>query len=79
MNQIANLKLQIKNMEVTEPKYLNYKQAAKHIGRSYDSMRQLVCQGKIPPYKPSPNGRVYLKVEDLDNYMAGITNDNKTK
>jgi len=52
-----------------EKKYLTIKEAAEYLGISASTMYKHSMSCIIPKYKPN-GGRVYLKVEDLDNYIS---------
>lgn len=71
MKQLIEVRQAIKNLKMNTPEFLNYRQAAAHLGRSYGATRQLVFAGKLPAYR-SVDGRVYLKVQDLNDFMRGF-------
>jgi len=51
-----------------QKKIFSVKEAAEYTGLSQFYVYKLIHQKKIPHYKPN-NGRVFFKIEDLENYI----------
>ena len=47
------------------------KEAAEYLGRSQWSMRELVWAGKIPVVRQDGGRKIFLDIEDLDNFIDG--------
>ena len=45
------------------------KEAAEYLGRSKWSMRELVWSGSIPVVKPEGARKIFLDIEDLNNFI----------
>ncbi len=58
-----------KNPKGPQKRLHTLEEAAYYLGRSVDSMRELLWSGKLPFIQESPRGRIYLDVRDLDAYI----------
>lgn len=58
--------------EVTEPRLLNQKDAAKHLGIGVTLFWSLIKEGAIKPVELKPGGKRFYAVADLDAYVADL-------
>lgn len=49
-------------------RYMSTKEAAEYLGYSVSGLRKILAIGLIPYTKP--RGRLYFRVEDLDNFVS---------
>jgi len=47
----------------------NLKEAARYLGRSDWSMRELIWAGKIPVVRGDGDRKIFLDIKDLDEYV----------
>ena len=50
-------------------KMMNVKEVAKFLGVSEATIYSEIKAGRIAYYRPNPNGKIWIKKEDLDDYL----------
>lgn len=67
-----------RNQKVKETRAINnplrqrlypLKEAARHLGRSEWSMRELIWAGKIPVVRTEGGRKIFVDIEDLDDFI----------
>ena len=54
-----------------DDRWLTSAEAARHIGRSLDALHKLSAAREISVHQREPNGRLYFRRSELDDWMAG--------